>query len=94
MNIKVFKLISAEEVVGEVTKNEDDYLMVRKPRVLAMVPAGNGQVGAQLMPYVISAPDDEIKLYKAGIVGEVQHTPIGLEKGYIENTSSIQLATP
>jgi len=52
--IKVIKLITSEEILGEFVSSNIDTITVNRPRVIQVM---NTQGAAGLMPYLVSDPD-------------------------------------
>lgn len=50
-NIKVFKMISGEEIIGEVIRRLDDSLEMKKPATIILQQTAQG-VGVGLAPYM------------------------------------------
>ena len=67
-SIVIFKLVSGEEMIGEVFNNYDQYVEVKNPAVVMMQRTENG-VGVALMPYMPYC-DGPITFNKSGMVAE------------------------
>jgi hypothetical protein len=67
-NIKVFKLISGEEIIGEVFNNFDQTLELKSPAAIVIQQTQQG-VGVGLMPYMAYATGN-VQLYKNAIASE------------------------
>lgn len=99
MTIQAFKLLTGEEIVAKVLKFDNDTrkYTLEKPRTIMMTPGKDRQLHLSLVPWMVSAqdPDGEAEsdscLYEAAVVGEPQKVPALLEKGYLQNVSTIQL---
>lgn len=52
MTVKVFKMISGEELIAEVTSGGEMGYFVENPAVIMMQQNQQGQVGVGLMPYM------------------------------------------
>lgn len=92
-DIKVYKLVSGEEIVGTVVESEQNFVSLEKVRAIHLVPQGNNQFGVAMMPYVTSDPNGAIKIYAHAVSAEVVKVPADLEKTYMMQTSSIQIAS-
>lgn len=94
MNIKIFKLVSGEEIITKVLEDSSlqSYIVIEKPRSIQPVPQGPNQFGIGLLPYIITNADGQIKLYKAAISGECD-APSDVEKVYLQQTTNIQIAS-
>lgn len=95
-NIKVFKLVTSEEIVAEVEEELEDTFVLKRPRSLVLMQAG-GQVSQELMPWIVSASDADgefesfVTLEKLHIMGEVIDVPEDLINYYHSKTSGIAL---
>lgn len=105
MDIRAFKLTTGEEIVTEIvteiekSENTSGYNL-KKPRVLLMSPGKDpDQMHVTLVPWMTSAQnpttgsEQNIVLHTHSIVAELSDVPSALEKGYIANTSAIQMIT-
>jgi hypothetical protein len=70
MNIKVFKLISGEEIIAEVFNALADNIELKSPATIVIQQTAQG-VGVGLMPYMAYATGN-IKLYKTSIASEAE----------------------
>jgi len=102
-NIRLFKLVTSEEVVAKVISEKEGHYVLEKPRLCAMQ-QGKGEDGKignflVLLPWIMYATDPntgtekDIKLYKNVIAGEPIGLPLVMEKEYLSVTSTIQLIT-
>lgn len=64
-NIKVWKLISGEELIAEQVEHSSDSIVMKSPATIIMQQTENG-VGLALMPYMPYA-DGNITLFKQSI---------------------------
>ena len=102
-NIKLFKLVTSEEIVTRIADETDDYYLLEKPRLCTISQRQDkqGNVGnfLVLLPWMMYATDPEnkiekdVKLYKSVIAGEADGTPNAIEKEYLSVISTIQLVT-
>ena len=90
--VKAFKVVSGEEVLGRIVEDKTDSYIVKSPRAIMIQPGPNGQVGITLIPLFASSQDGEIEIKKSHIIGEASKVSADLEKGYLEQTSGIALA--
>lgn len=67
-NIIVFKLVSGEEMIGEVFKELDNHVEVKNPSVVMLQRTEQG-VGVALMPYMPYC-DGAIKFARSAMVAE------------------------
>lgn len=91
-DIKVFKLVTGEELMSRVTDEDDDSFTLSKPRVVAIGPGPNNQVSVTLIPLFASSQNGIIRLNKSSIVATPVEFSPELEKAYIEQTTGIALA--
>jgi len=71
--IKIVKLITGEEVIGEVKDSADtSKLILKSPCALHLVPSRSNpeQVGMALVPYASHAKDHEVAIALAAIIWE------------------------
>lgn len=93
-DVVVYKLVTGEEIVGTLTEAcKNGEVVIGRPRLLAMTPISQGQVGLSLLPWLASAPDEDIVLERSAIIGKPVRVPKQLEDAYLQSTSGIQLAT-
>lgn len=94
-DVIVYKLNTGEEIIGTLTEDdrENSEVIIGRPRQLAMTPVSQGQVGLSLLPWLASAPDEDVVLRRDAIVGRPIRVPKQLEDAYLQSTSGIQLAT-
>lgn len=91
-DIRVFKLVSGEEVVAKVVKEDDNCVVVEKPRSIQPVPQGPNTFGIALIPYFISNGDGVINILRNGIAAFCD-APEDMQRAYMQNTSGIQIAS-
>ena len=89
MSIRVYKLTTGEEIVAGYKETNDEGILVSKPRILAFAPGADGQVNVQIVPYVIAAPDHDIRFKHPNVVFELDNVPKQLEDIYIQHTSGL-----
>lgn len=92
MRVLTFKLITGEEIIGREAEQlqNQPYVKLSRVRTIGVQPAGRGQMGIGLMPFVFSQQDDEIILLRTAIIAEFRANP-EIEKIYLEQTSPIKL---
>jgi len=67
MNVKIFRLVSGEELIGKWENDNDDSIDVENPAVIVLNPSQQGvQMG--LMPFMAYAQDKIINFKKSHIV--------------------------
>jgi hypothetical protein len=72
-NIKLFRLINGEEVVGELEESASGTYTIKNPCAIGLVPTATGQVTLNMQPWLIfsdsksvTIKDDHI-LFKTGV---------------------------
>lgn len=63
MDIKVLKLITGEDIITQIKKEEKDYYLIVKPQKFIMTPDGIGS-----MPMIPISKDEEYKLEKQHVI--------------------------
>lgn len=66
MSIKAFKLISGEDVITDLVKEEADYFVIKSPAVVVMQQTADGKVGVGLQPFA-PLSEGSITLYKSAL---------------------------
>lgn len=69
MKIKVFKLISGEEIIAEVFNVLGECIELKNPATIVIQQTQKG-MGVGLAPYMPYAEDEKVTLYKAAIASE------------------------
>jgi hypothetical protein len=82
MTVKLFKLSNGEELIAE----ELEGGVVKRPRTLRLL--DDGRPG--LMPFIMLAPESEVKLNQDHVVASVEATQ-EVSKMYLQQVSGIQL---
>ena len=91
MDIRTFKLSSGEEIIGKVKHEDSDTFIIEDVLLIVGQNTPQGmQVG--LMPFMFSNPEGAITIRRPHIMVEGKVSG-DLEKGYIERTSKIAMAT-
>ena len=93
MDIKVFKLINGDEVVGrEIDTLDANVYCVEKPLILQVVPTREGPQAA-LVPWLIANQETKVEIPKQNLLIKPISPAKDVEKHYLEITSGISLAT-
>jgi hypothetical protein len=96
-DVIAIKTTSNEEVVAKLVKDEEDFIIIGKPRALVMQQMRDGSVSLGMLPFMASANNPEfttesdVKLYKKDIMAEVVEVPESLATAYLQQVSGIQL---
>ena len=91
--IVLLKLVTGEEVVSRMLGDDEKtgWMKLSKPRVLAVQPTPDGQMGIMMIPLMVGIPEDEVLLDASKVVAMNKNDlPKQLEDGYLEQTSSMQ----
>lgn len=93
MSTITLKLITGEEIIGRIEVNDPskDVIILEKVRTIGVQQTGQGQMGIGLMPFAYSQHDGSIAIRRSAIMAEFTCDD-RLEKVYLQQTSSIQLA--
>jgi hypothetical protein len=94
-NVIVLKLSTGEEIIGYEEDISAEKISISKARVLVVGgQAPDGRVALQMFPWILSAPDATVDVWRDHIMVRVpeKDLPPDAVKGYMAKTSSIQLA--
>ena len=81
------KLMSGEEVVARLEEDQEDKLLVNKPRAIVNIP----NKGIGLGPFVFTIPQDaKIEIYKKNVVCYAE-TEDGMARQYTQGTTGLTL---
>ena len=91
IEVKVLKMISGEEVIAR-TKSEDTLVILDKPLLLTQLPdpARPGRMGLGLVPWIISAVEEDTVVSVDHIIAQLPAKP-EIEKMYLSQTSGLSL---
>lgn len=93
MTIKLYKLVTGDEVIG----NEEQgsvttlHITLTRPRILAIVMGPTGQPSIALRPFFVGSPAHETVTFSRGqVIGEA---PVqeALQDAYLQQTSGLIL---
>lgn len=90
--VKIFKLISGEEVIAKVVQHGMEFVKVSSPRCIQMFQDHTGQPRAGLAPWIMSSPDAVLNMRVASFAIDPIPAPSDIERGYLSNTSGIQIS--
>jgi hypothetical protein len=99
MAVKAFKLLSGEELAGEVTDEDSETFTLDKARQLGLVQIPvpgmpEPQVVPQFVPWLLGNPEGkDLPLRKSAVTSGPYELPAPLEKLYLEQTSGLDLST-
>ena len=94
------KMLTGEEIVTELTGVQENlstgellFYNVRRPHVLQFQPMGHGQLGLAFVPWALSNPDIEhIEIPASSVIAKFSPAD-KVEKQYLQQTSSIEIAS-
>lgn len=81
MAVKVYKLISGEDIISSVVEETRDTVVLKSPASIIMQQAGEGRVGAGLAAFSPFAKDGRVVLYRIAIAVETE-VDVKLENEY------------
>lgn len=90
--IIALKLSSGDEIIARLEEHDEDTLTLDRPMSLGIGPSpDNPRVPViQMMPWLVSNQDGTCKINRSHVVAQIiPHAE--LEKGYLSQTSGIQL---
>ena len=98
MKIKSFKLITGEEVVGNVVEEGADFFQIEKIRQLGLAQVevpGEAQprLIPHFVPWILTNADGKIKLNKNNVMADVDNLPAELEALYLQQTTGLDLSS-
>lgn len=88
------KLVSGEEIIGELTAISVDHIVVKKARVITFQAAQNNRAVPALMVWMLASPDGEIMIRLSAISGIVNgeiHSEF--QRFYLQSTTGLDLVT-
>jgi hypothetical protein len=71
MTVKVYRLVSGEEIIGDVEIDNQGYHFTN-PAAIVVQQQQDGRVGAAFVPFAPYAKDNKVLIYKATIAGEME----------------------
>jgi len=93
--VKMFKLISGEFLIGNAVKDPEGNVAISDAMMVHFQPTPNGQLGINIFPInpFASKKGEEIKVNKLHILFEVEQVPETISAEYIRITSGIITAS-
>ncbi|MGZ8924423.1 MAG: hypothetical protein ACXW2E_00935 [Nitrososphaeraceae archaeon] len=92
-NIKLITLSNGMELIGKLIMKNDDYYVFEKARRIHVNMQPDGSHGLALIPFSPINQDGDHKFYRSLICAESIHIPVEFVNAYIQQTTSIQIAT-
>lgn len=87
-----FKAINDQEVIARLIEETETHYTIEKARVLATQPGKEpGQITIGLVPWFMGDPDGTVDVSKAHVFARLMTPPKELEKGYLQQTSGLDL---
>lgn len=65
--VKVYKMISGEEVIGNQISETDTHYTVDKPASIMMTDQGNGKVGVGIAPFMPYAEGEKVDINRLAV---------------------------
>jgi hypothetical protein len=94
MNIKIIRLVTGEDVIGNITSEDNKFVEISKSFVIIPTQSAPGQpVKLMLTPYMPYSKDDKVKISADKIITTIEPKDEIL-KSYQQNTSSIITGKP
>lgn len=94
--IKVIKLISGEELIGEINdfQTVSPTFTIKKPLKVTIARGPDGMPGKMLIDFYLLCPEvSEVTMYKSSLVSLPLDAPKETADAWIQQTSGIVLAT-
>ena len=92
--VVLFKALNGEEIIARLIEEDENQILIEKPRLLVAQPIkATGQMQISLVPWYLGSPDGTIEVRQEHIFSRLKHVPAELEKGYMQQTSSIITGT-
>lgn len=92
--VKIFKLVNGDEIIGEVVDSSTDEVTVKNPLSIMIVRGANGQPAKALSDWVMLAPGiSKIRIYTHSLLVAPIEAPKSSADAWRQETSGIVLAT-
>ena len=87
-----FKAINDQEIIARLIEETETHYTIEKARVLATQPGAKpGEITVGLVPWFVGDPDGTIDVSKGHVFARLTKAPKELEKGYLQQTSGLDL---
>ena len=74
-NVKVLNLVTGEEVISELTQNQDRTLLLETPLVVQQAPPDeSGRLGLSLIPWSLSGKTEKVVLEAKNVLAILEAT--------------------
>lgn len=92
-DVIMFKALNGEEIIARLIEEDDKIVLIEKPRLLvAQQGKQPGQMQIGLVPWYLGSPDGTVEVRQEHIFSRLKLVPPELEKGYLQQTSGIDLS--
>lgn len=96
-NLKLFMLISGQEVLAEVVHEVDpdvpNAFIVKQAMAIQLVPNGSNSYGIGLLPLSAINTEGEQRIYKSAVSSETITIPEDMVNAYIKRTTNIEVVS-
>lgn len=72
MGVKVYRLISGEDIVADVSEETPMEFVFKNPAAIVVQQTTDGRVGAAFAPFAPFAKDNVVHIYKTAIAGHME----------------------
>lgn len=72
MNVKIYRLISGEEIIGERFNETSDNIEIKNPAAIIMQATKDGNMGMGMMPFMPYAESQKITIYKQALSAQCE----------------------
>ena len=75
MTVMAYKMISGEEIIGEVGDSSEEFIQLKNPASILMQDDGRGKIGMGLMPFAPYSKHNEVIMHVSAVAFtmEVDH---------------------
>lgn len=91
--VRVFKLVTGEEVVGRCTQRDNGNFSVTSPLRIVVQRAGNGEYAPAFTAWLATSRDDqEYEIYANQLIVVPYEPPSEFHNAYVQATSRLDLS--
>jgi hypothetical protein len=72
MGVKVYKLISGEDIIADIDEETSLEFVLKNPAAIVVQQTADGRVGAAFAPFAPFAKDNIVRIYKTAIAGHME----------------------
>ena len=73
--LRILKLSTGEEIVGNITERSGDLISIENPCVLGIAMGPNGKASLQMQPMLIFSEQKKVDINRANIIYDVSVAP-------------------